>query len=93
MVRLREQLWDFVEGVFKTHGPVRHYWLQAAATSRVEGGCGHPEGWTGGEEFQVREVANPACSGVAGTDDTRNGLPGTARWEACHAGGGVRPRV
>jgi hypothetical protein len=53
MVRLREQLWDFVEGVLKTHGPVRR-WQQAAATSRAEGGCGHPEGWTGEEEFQGR---------------------------------------
>ena len=53
MVRLKEKLWDFVEEVLKTHETVGH-WLQAAATSRVEGGCGHPEGWTGEEEFQER---------------------------------------
>jgi hypothetical protein len=59
MVRLREQLWDFVEEVpqlsrwVKTHEPVGH-WLQAAATSRAEGSCVHPEAWTGEEEFQGR---------------------------------------
>jgi hypothetical protein len=53
MVRLREQLWDFVEEVLKTHEPVGQ-WLQAAAISRAEGGCGHPEGWTGEENFQER---------------------------------------
>jgi hypothetical protein len=53
MERLRDDLWDFVEKALITHMPVES-WLLRAATSHAEGGCGHPKGWIGREEYQAR---------------------------------------